>query len=136
MEAKKVWFEDGKIFITTDSGVQLWQSLLWYPRLLSASDLQRAKYRITPFGIRWDEIDEDISFESFEYIDREPQNDISRAIKMLPEINVSQLARRMGIAQSVFASYISGVKTPSAERRKKIEDTLHELGRALINITL
>lgn len=136
MEVKKIWFENEKIFILTTENEELWQSLLWYPRLLNASDTQRSSYRITAFGLRWDSLDEDVSFESFTYAQREPQTVIGVTMKSLPEINVSQLARRMGISQSVFASYISGVKKPSLERRKKIEEALHQLGRELMNITL
>lgn len=41
MEVKKLWFENDKIYILTTEGKTLWQSLLWYPRLLHASDSQR-----------------------------------------------------------------------------------------------
>ena len=69
MKITKVWFEDEKIFIRTDTGVEMWQSLLWYPRLQAATDEQRTAYKIDKFGdaLRWDEIDEDISLESFTY---------------------------------------------------------------------
>ena len=43
MEVKKLWFENDKIYILTTEGKTLWQSLLWYPRLLHASDSQREK---------------------------------------------------------------------------------------------
>lgn len=132
MKAKKVWFDEGRIFILTDDGLSLWQSLLWYPRLLNATDEQRSAYRLTPFGIRWESIDEDVSFESFTYEPSEPDNKVSRVLKSFPEINVSQLARRVGIAQSVLAAYICGSKTPSAERCEKIERALHQLGQELI----
>ena len=69
MEVKKLWFENDKIYILTTEGETLWQSLLWYPRLLHASDSQREKYSIDAMGIRWEELDEDISIESFEYDD-------------------------------------------------------------------
>lgn len=64
-------------FISSRPKGNLWQSLLWYPRLLHASDSQREKYSIDAMGIRWEELDEDISIESFEYDDPEPR-DVAR----------------------------------------------------------
>lgn len=37
----------------------------------------------------------------------------------------------MGISQSLMASYICGVKKPSARRLKEIENAVHTLGREL-----
>ena len=35
--------------------------LAWFPKLLAASDAERAGVEITPFGLHWDALDEDIS---------------------------------------------------------------------------
>lgn len=136
MEANKVWFSEDKIFILSQDNEELWQSLLWYPRLKLASKLQRESFRLTPFGIRWDEIDEDVSFESFTYEDKEPSVDIARVFKSFPEINVSSVARRMGIRQSVMASYLCGAKKPSESKKAEIEKILHKLGQELLSIRL
>ncbi|MFI3258962.1 MAG: DUF2442 domain-containing protein [Rikenellaceae bacterium] len=136
MEVKKVWIEDDKIFITTKDGKELWQSISWYPRLLSSTEQERAEFRINAFGIRWDNIDEDVSFESFTYEQREPTNEVAQTFNRLKEINVSKLAERMGINQSLLASYICGAKKPSQERKKEIETALHNLGNELIKIRL
>jgi hypothetical protein len=136
MEANKVWFSEDKIFILSQDNEELWQSLLWYPRLKLASKLQRASFRLTPFGIRWDEIDEDVSFESFTYEDKEPSVDIARVFKSFPEINVSSVARRMGIRQSVMASYLCGAKKPSESKKAEIEEILHQLGKELLTVKL
>ena len=116
MKITKVWFEDEKIFIRTDTGVEMWQSLLWYPRLQAATDEQRTAYKIDKFGdaLRWDEIDEDISLE----------------------INVSQFARMINIPQSLMASYIAGRKKPSEMQRAKIEAALHECGKIMQTASL
>ena len=39
--------------------------LTWYPRLLNATDQQRKNWKISGggYGIRWEEIDEDLSTE-------------------------------------------------------------------------
>jgi hypothetical protein len=74
MQIKKLWFDNDKIFVETDKGEQLWQSLLWYRRLLRTGEQQRNNYRFSYSGIHWADIDEDISFASFYYPDREPTN--------------------------------------------------------------
>jgi hypothetical protein len=135
MKIKKLWFNDNKIFIITGDGKELWQSLLWYRRLQHASDVQRNNYRISHSGIHWPDIDEDISFESFTYDDPEPVG-IARIFREHPEINVSEVARRMKLPQSLLAAYSSGAKKPSKKRTKEIEQELHQIGRKLSLIQL
>jgi len=48
---------------------------------------------------------------------------------IVSEINVSSIARRMGIPQSVMASYLCGAKKPSESRKAEIEKMLHQIGR-------
>ncbi|MDR0796196.1 MAG: DUF2442 domain-containing protein [Tannerella sp.] len=130
MNIEKLWFADDKIFIFTDTGKQLWQSLLWYPRLLHASPEQRNNFEYDNIGIRWEEIDEDMSVESFLYDDPEPQR-ISRIFLTHPELNASAIARRIGIQQSLLASYIRGTKKPSATRENEIINVIREFGKEL-----
>lgn len=129
----KIWFDDGRIYGLTDDGRVLFQSLLYYKRLLHATDEQRNAYEINAFGIRWEEIDEDVSFESFEYPDPEPQG-ISKVLLSHPEINLSAVARRSGISQSLMAQYANGLKRPSDERADLIRNTLHDIGRELLSV--
>ena len=127
MKANRVWFEGERIYIETDDGRTLWQSILYYQRLKNATDEQRNDYELGHFGIHWEEIDEDISYESFEYENPEPTG-ISRIFLTHPELNASAVARRLGIQQSLLAQYIRGLKKPSAEREQKILDTIREIG--------
>ena len=135
MQIQKLWFVDEKIFILTDDGSQLWQSLLWYPRLLNATPEQRMDYEYDQIGIRWEEIDEDMSVESFLYDDPEPVG-ITRLFLTRPELNASAVARRMGIQQSLLAAYIRGSKKPSKEREQEILNTIRQIGSELAEITL
>lgn len=130
MEIKKIWFEDNRIYGLSDDGRTLWQSLLYYKRLLNASERQRNDYEFNGFGIHWNEIDEDVSFESFEYDNPEPQG-ISRVFLTHPEINASAIARRLGIQQSLLACYINGTKKPSREREKLILAEIQKIGAEL-----
>lgn len=136
MKILKLWFENGRIYVTNDKNETLYQSLKFYPRLLVATDEQRAEYECWEYGIRWDSIDEDMSYESFYYDDtKEPTPGIQDAFLSNPELNISAVARRMGIQQSLLASYIKGSKTPSPERRKLILDTIHDIGNSLLAVS-
>ncbi len=135
MKIEKLWFENNRIYIINDKNETLFQSLKFYPRLLCATDDQREKYECWEYGIRWDEIDEDMSYESFYFDDtKEPVTGIQDAFLSNPELNISAVARRMGIQQSLLASYIKGTKTPSPDRKKLILDTIHEIGQTLLSV--
>jgi hypothetical protein len=135
MKIEKLWFENDRIYIINDKNETLFQSLKFYPRLLCATDDQREKYECWEYGIRWDEIDEDMSYESFYFDDtKEPVTGIQDAFLSNPELNISAVARRMGIQQSLLASYIKGTKTPSPDRKKLILDTIHDIGEDLLAI--
>ena len=128
----KIWFENDRIYGLTDDGRTLWQSLLYYRHLRYATDEEREQYRIGHFGIHWEKLDEDVSFESFEYDDPEPVG-ISKFFLSHPEINASAIARRLGIQQSLFAAYINGTKKPSKEREELILNEIRTLGAELQN---
>ena len=127
MRIDKLWFADDRIFILTDDGQELWQSLLWYPRLLHATPEQRDNYCYNEIGIRWEEIDEDMSVESFLYDEPETQG-ISRLFLTHPELNASAVARRMGLQQSLLTSYIKGTKKPSHACESEIIETIRKIG--------
>jgi hypothetical protein len=133
MEISKLWFDDEKIFIQTNDGKELWQSLLWYHRLKYASDEQRNNYRISYSGIHWHDVDEDISFESFLYDDPEPTG-VAKVFHQYPELNASAIARRMNMQQSLLAAYVNGTKKPSIKRKKEIEKTIRDFGKELSTI--
>lgn len=131
MVLTKIWFADNRIYGETDDGRTLFQSLLYYKRLLNATDEQRNNYRISRMGIHWEELDEDVSFESFEYDNPEPVG-IAKFFLTHPEINVSAIARRLGLQQSLLASYINGTKKPSKEREDLIMAEVRALGAELM----
>ncbi len=130
MKITKIWFENNRIYGLTDDGRTLWQSLLYYRRLLTATEEERDDYEINAFGIRWEKLDEDMSFESFEYDDPEPTG-ISKVLLSHPELNLSAVARRMGIQQSLLAAYANGTKKPSQERSNEILQTIRIIGKEL-----
>ena len=72
MKILEIWFDADYIYGRDENGKEHGQSLLWYPKLRDASDEVRNQYTFGLGGIHWRGLDEDISFESFEYDDAEP----------------------------------------------------------------
>lgn len=84
------------------------------------------------FGLHWEALDEDLSFEGFF---NKPEPTMLYILFMAhPELNVSALARRMGISQSLMAQYISGKKKPSENRLMMIFVTIREVGKELMEV--
>lgn len=135
MKISKIWFADDRIYGQTDDGRTLWQSLLYYRRLRNASEKERNEYEMDDEGIHWYELDEDISFESFEYENPEPTG-ISRIFLSHPELNASAVGRRLGISQSLMAQYINGTKKPSKERETLILKEIEAIGKELLCVTV
>lgn len=134
MIISKIWFADDRIYGMTDDGRTLWQSLLYYKRLRNASEQERSQYEMDDEGIHWEKLDEDVSFESFEYDNPEPTG-ISRVFLSHPELNASAIGRRLGISQSLMAQYINGIKQPSKEREHRILEEIARVGNELVSLT-
>ncbi len=59
--AKSVRFDDNSMWVDLSDGRILAVPLAWFPRLLHAAPAQRLNFEISPNGLHWDELDEDIS---------------------------------------------------------------------------
>jgi len=126
-EILKVWVDEIAVYIQTSSGETKSELFNDYVRLRHAITAQRANFEYDNIGIHWIEIDEDLSFEGFFDKENEPEkSELYNLFKSLSEINVSNIARRMGIPQSLMASYICGAKKPSESRKAEIEKFLHQ----------
>ena len=130
----KIWLTDTEIWIQTEEGKTASEMFADYPRLKYATQEQRNNYTTDDFGIHWEELDEDLSFEGF--FQKKNESLLYRLFMEHPELNASAIARRMGISQSLFAQYISGIKKPSEKRLNEILATMQEVGRELISIKL
>ena len=62
-----MWFDKDNIYIVTDSGHTIGNPISWFARLANASPQQRENFEIGPTGdsLHWEELDEDLSLESF-----------------------------------------------------------------------
>ena len=64
------------------------------------------------------------------------RNTIGELFNDFPVLNVRQVARAIGINETLMQQYVNGAKRPSYERRIEIENYIRELGRRLSNIDL
>ncbi len=135
MKIIKIWFDGDYIYGTDENGKTYRQSLLWYKNLRNASDEERAKYTFGLDGIHWHNLDEDISFESFEYEDAEPTK-LQRFFLTHSEINVTEFARLINLNPSLLRNYINGFKKPSKEREDMILKQIHRIGKEYMAFSL
>ena len=133
----QVWFDEGRLFIKTDHDRTYSRPLEAFPLLMEARPDQRARYEIGAEGddLRWDDIDEDIHISSF-YDTTEPdRNNVVAAIfERFPQLNVSEVARTIGINKSLLSRYIYGIKKPSERRLEQILEAIRQLGREMSSI--
>ena len=132
MNITKIWITDNAIWIRTDDGKEARELFSDYPRLRNASQEQRLDFVSDNFGIHWEALDEDLSFEGF--FSKPEATTLYKLFMAHPELNVSALARRMGISQSLMAQYISGKKKPSENRLTMIFETIREVGKELMAV--
>jgi len=104
----------------------------YFLRLRYATKEQRTNYEADEYGLHWEDIDEDLSFEGF--FDKRETTQLYKLFMAHPELNVSAIARRLGISQSLMAQYISGKKKASDARVALIMNTVREIGQELIAV--
>lgn len=63
ISARDVRFDDSTMWVELTDDRTLGIPLSWFPRLLRATPEQRNDYELSPGGIHWDALDEDISVE-------------------------------------------------------------------------
>lgn len=134
---KNVWFEGERIYMLSSEDKVYSRPLEAFPLLKEATDAQRSEFKIVLRGtaLRWAGLDEDIHISSF-YEEKEPEynNEIARIFKRFPQLNVSEVARYLGINKSLLSKYIYGIKHPSEERIHQIKTALHALGKELVSV--
>lgn len=131
---KNIWFDENRIYLKTTEDRVLSRPLEAYPELKDASMEQRNDFTIDEEGtsIRWEGLDVDMHISSF-YETSEPnnQNEVAKIFARFPWLNVSEVARAIGINKSLLARYIYGISKPSEQRLQQIRLTLHSLGTEL-----
>jgi hypothetical protein len=60
---KDLRFDEDNMWVGLTDGRTVGVPLAWFPRLLHASPEERENYELSPRGIHWDSLDEDISVD-------------------------------------------------------------------------
>ena len=79
---------------------------------------EKNKYRILPFGIHWESLDEDLSVKGFFTYNKDKlyseRNEVEKLFKAFPEISISEFGRRAGVNPAVLRHYTCGSFIPCA----------------------
>ena len=118
----------------SSEGRVLSRPLKAYPELEEATVEQRNDFTIDEDGmaVRWETLDADMHISSF-YETSEPneENEVGAMFMRFPWLNVSEVARYLGINKSLLARYIYGISKPSEQRVQQIREAFHALGKEL-----
>ena len=58
---KNVWFDADSMWVELNDARVIGVPLAWFPRLLEAEASELTKYELSPGGIHWESLNEDIS---------------------------------------------------------------------------
>ncbi|WP_375271787.1 DUF2442 domain-containing protein [Sphingomonas sp.] len=64
VRATEVTFDTDQMWVCLDDGRTIGVPLAWFPRLLNRSRHELDQVWISPTGLHWDELDEDLSIAS------------------------------------------------------------------------
>lgn len=78
-EATDVRFDDDSMWVSLSDGRTLGVPLVWYPRLSNGTPEDRQDFFISPSGIHWEALDEDVSIEGMLFGWREVTADSRQA---------------------------------------------------------
>ena len=65
MEITKIWLTPTEIWVQTADGRQASERFADYAALRDASPEEREQYTLSPYGIHWEHLDEDLCYEGF-----------------------------------------------------------------------
>lgn len=63
ISAKTVRFDESTMWVELSDGRTMGVPLVWFPKLLNASERDRNDFELSKRGIHWDALDEDISVD-------------------------------------------------------------------------
>lgn len=63
ISAESIRFDNDSMWVSLSDGRIVGVPLVWFPRLMNATDTERTDYSISPNGLHWENLDEDISIE-------------------------------------------------------------------------
>ncbi|MBC8153973.1 MAG: DUF2442 domain-containing protein [Bacteroidetes bacterium] len=65
--ARRVWFDDIRVYVELNDGRIVGSPLAWFPRLQRTTPEQRDHFELVAdgYGIHWEELDEDLTAGGF-----------------------------------------------------------------------
>jgi hypothetical protein len=63
ISATDLRFDEATMWVSLSDGRTIGVPLAWFPRLMAATDAERATWTALPGGLHWEALDEDISLE-------------------------------------------------------------------------
>lgn len=72
LEPSSAHCSDTSLIVTLIDGATLVTPLWWYPPLMAATHEQRNNIELSPFGVHWPDLDEDLSIEGMLKVRRYP----------------------------------------------------------------
>ena len=61
----EIWFDAANIYLKNTRGDVAYLPLEDYKPLWNASSEERNQYELSPFGVHWEKLDEDLCFDGF-----------------------------------------------------------------------
>lgn len=132
---KEIWFDNGRIYMQTDSGKVLSRPLEAYPVLKDASDVERQKFYIWGNGeyVRWKDLDEDMSVDSFfDTTEPNPNNEVAEIFKNCPWLDIEEVATFIGMPKAVLDRFIYGIWQPKEEAMDTIKNGIRTISEELL----
>lgn len=132
---QEIWFENERIFMQTVSGKVLSRPLEAYPTLKDADYLARQKFYIWGNGeyVRWKDLDEDLSIDSFfETSEPNPNNEVADIFNRCPWLSVKQVAAFIGMPKAVLDRFIYGIWQPKEESMQSIKNGIKSMSQELL----
>lgn len=65
MEVTKIWLTPTEIWVQTADGRKACERFDDYTALRNATPAEREQYTLSPYGIHWEHLDEDLCYEGF-----------------------------------------------------------------------
>ena len=66
----------------------------------------------------------------------EHQYDLTVLFQQFSYLKISAIAEKANLNAALLRQYVTGIKHPSAKQAKKVEDTIHKIGKELSNIAV
>lgn len=133
IDVTRVWVDEENVNIQTKQGFFKSVPFSEFRLLRNATPEQRQHFEYGKFGIRWEELDEDLSYEGF-FTDEELKL-LSELDKVLEIVSVSYIAKRFfGKSRAWLHNKLNG-NLSNGKPARLSEDELHTFINALLQMS-